>query len=207
MKSTNINELECLLLNPRICNPSSRARKQFLGIIQEIDRCEAEILIDRVLDACSDTDRRLVCMRLATLNSSIVVVPLVHRLLGQESESVRIAAAFSLMEIGDLRAIDAMVQALSDPSARVVQLSCNALGWMISQVRDKLIALLSNPDAVLRLVAAENLLDIGVKHEKVLSTLEGLVSDTDIALIDSSIDLMGDGQKKLADLIECARKL
>jgi HEAT repeat protein len=75
------------------------------------------------------------------------------------------------------------------------------------QIRDKLVALLSHPEAIVRLSAARNLLEIGMKHESVLPTLEELISDPDIALIDTAIDMMAEGGKKLAELVDDARKL
>lgn len=215
------NELLALLRDPCSTDPASRVRRQIIDTIQALSQAEAEVMIDEAIAACPNEERQYLCLRLGLLDSAVVVCPLVHRMVGQESDSVRIAAAWSLLQIGDLRAIDGLVQALSDPCQRVVQLACNALGELVAScVRVPLVSLLDHPAAQIRLSAAMALLQIEIKDERILLTLEGLKEDSDVMSHDVAAEWLqseikaGDidgtrrsSQKKLADLIEEARKL
>jgi HEAT repeat protein len=103
---------------------------------------------------------------------------LTEHLLGDESPGVRQMCAVSLGWFKDDRAAEALLQALADPHAPVVEAASIGLGRRGDQSAiPSLLPLLDHPERRIRYWSARALLDLQTADQRLVAALEGLARD------------------------------
>lgn len=179
-QDTNI-ALQTVLSDLQSTDPATR-----LEAVAEARRLEDRAALPALLNALGDGDAdvaREVVAAIGAIGDESAVEPLIGVLKNAEGyyhTVVRAAAARSLAQLGDLRAVDPLLDAISDPSAEASAEAIRALATLgDSRALDALIGVVRNPNGyflqIARRAAVLALAQIG--GERATAELRAIASD------------------------------
>ncbi|HEY3416893.1 MAG TPA: HEAT repeat domain-containing protein [Armatimonadota bacterium] len=179
---------ETLILG--LCSTDTDMRR---GAIAALDALDAEQAVPVVATAFArlsgqDKERALLAFELGRLRCAVAAPALTVRLTADPAETVRAMAAFALHCLGDPEALSALLQALTDSSAKVVISACAALEELGAlRAVPSLLALLGHADWNVRLRAAIVLLNFGITDPRIPATLDALAHEPEAREYDECI--------------------
>jgi HEAT repeat protein len=156
-------------------NPDPKAR---VHAIRWLRVCGGPKAVDALIGALDDPDDDVHLMALVSLEemrAGEAVPVLIERLKSVHHPAWKPTYILALKEMGDRRAIPALIAALDDPNERVVAAVCEALASFDEWgAVEPLLRLLENPRWRVRKAACKALFDLKVTDDRLVAALERL---------------------------------